>query len=45
VKAAALAAPLLVLGLLHVLQKLERWTVDDGAPATDEQRGPITSRR
>jgi hypothetical protein len=28
VKTVALAAPLVVLGLLHLLQKLESWTVE-----------------
>ena len=39
-KAVALAAPGLVLGLLHVLQKLESWTVEDSAPAVSRRPPP-----
>lgn len=31
-KAIAFVAPVLVLGLLHLLQKLETWTFDYSAP-------------
>lgn len=33
-KALALATPVLVLGLLHVLQKLETWTSKESRPVT-----------
>jgi len=41
-KAVALAAPVLVLGLLHILQKLETWTVEDSPPVASN--GPSAGR-
>ena len=49
-KTVALAAPLVVLGLLPVLQKLESWTVggahrQESAPPAQRRQDAVTSRR